>query len=503
MTKKLIFRLKLVIIFTLIPLIASQNQIVQCDFRNDFFSNYACFITDATITSATASLTISGSHITGLSNDHVIAIDTTPARLLTVNFIHPQFFRQFPNLQIIRLPRANVMSLEIENCARVTTLTLNNNLITSIPSGIFSNCDRLTSLNLRSNQIATTFPDSFKGLTRLESLNLGGNIQINILRNSLIDSTNLRSFFLNNFFQPNSIDVGAFSHTRSLTNVVIGIGQSNFGFFEELLAEQSNLLFIDLSQNNFQSVNFAFLSRFRALMDLDLRDNNLTSIPDNAFQNFPSTLSILALDNNQITNINENTFRGLSVKFLHLSGNKIDDLRLNPFGSLQQLQHINLANNGIWNLEGLSFGPNLRTISLTNNNILSIPPRAFVNLPSLTRLEIFHNQISTLNSNSFENCPNLEVFTINDNELGSIEPNFFAQFPRLRHFDARHNLCINGWVSDVPSIDTDSENVFSECFFNWRYGSTTTTTPASGEKMKFSIGLMMVVAVLLVSQLRY
>ncbi|XP_052116186.1 receptor-like kinase TMK3 [Arachis duranensis] len=105
---------------------------------------------------------------------------------------------------------------------------------------------------------------------------------------------------------------------------------------------------------------------------LYLSNNNLSSIPEGCFHNLTS-LGFLSLANN--TNLPPWTFpldlthSSLQLYFLNLEAT-------NLMGSLPNLSH---------------FFPDLNTVSLSNNNLTSIPQGCFQGLPSLTWLWLENN----------------------------------------------------------------------------------------------------------------
>jgi Leucine-rich repeat (LRR) protein len=407
---------------------------------------------------------------------------------ITLNHLHRLIFAGFPNLRAIHLQNANLRFLDLGDCAGLTSFYSWGNLFTSIPSRTFQNCGNLTSLELWNNEIVTTFEDSFKSMTSLRTFDVMGNPNIDISRTSLSDSS-LTTF---RFIGAGRIEVGALSHMTSLTRVQIWNNQSDFGYFENMLRGINNLITLDLSSNGLVQINFDFLAGFSRLSILFLDNNKLSSFPVGAFQEL-NLLITLGLNDNLLSDLDENTFSGLQALSLYLDGNSISDLSRNPFGGLDSLDLLSLRRNQVADLAGVTFPINLLTLNLESNRISTIGPQSFVNLPNLETLRMANNQIVRLNSNAFENVRNLTTLNVVNNSLDSIEPNFFQQFPMLTLFEARINYCIDEDVSDVNSVDLDNENVFSVCFHNWQHG---TTTPGSGAALKFKT-LTLVIALIL------
>lgn len=107
-------------------------------------------------------------------------------------------------------------------------------------------------------------------------------------------------------------------------------------------------------------------------------------------------LEVLDLSNNQIDNLEDNIFQGLSkIKVLKLSGNKISNLTRHSLKGLDTLEHL----------------------ILSNNQIREISVHAFTHLKSLKRLDLSGNQIKHLDADVFSGQANLVDLDLSDNQL--------------------------------------------------------------------------------------
>ncbi|XP_062587593.1 leucine-rich repeat transmembrane neuronal protein 2-like [Saccostrea cucullata] len=127
----------------------------------------------------------------------------------------------------------------------------------------------------------------------------------------------------------------------------------------------------------------------------DLRWNQITNLEDNAFDGL-SNLKELNLQLNQITTLEDNAFHGLSnLKTLVLSNNRITTVQDNAFAGLHNLSYL----------------------SLYRNQISAIPNNVFKELPNLKTLHIFSNNITTLDKNMFLGLPKLKTLSVERNPL--------------------------------------------------------------------------------------
>lgn len=94
----------------------------------------------------------------------------------------------------------------------------------------------------------------------------------------------------------------------------------------------------------------------RSLWELSLHHNRLVEVPSRALRNLKK------------------------LKYLDLSGNRIDCIELDSFAGLDgSLTYLNLADNSIDSLPREAFGslPKLDTIDLSGNNIAYLDPNIF------------------------------------------------------------------------------------------------------------------------------
>uniref|UniRef100_A0A023GEN4 Putative membrane glycoprotein lig-1 ixodes scapularis membrane glycoprotein lig-1 n=1 Tax=Amblyomma triste TaxID=251400 RepID=A0A023GEN4_AMBTT len=144
----------------------------------------------------------------------------------------------------------------------------------------------------------------------------------------------------------------------------------------------SNLLLTILSLygNALATFEFSKLRRFPNLAALNLAENRLTRIPDNAFAS--AKLQKLYLSNNPITSIGTGAF-------FHLVG----------------LRELGLENTRLVTLQGFSLSlpqahPELR-IDLSDGRLRQIDPRAFDGSAPLV-LDLYGNNLTTLEQQPFE-----------------------------------------------------------------------------------------------------
>ena len=140
---------------------------------------------------------------------------------------------------------------------------------------------------------------------------------------------------------------------------------------------ENTLQSLNLASNSLRSVPVSPLRPLRLLSQLDLTDNQIKYIPDNAFVTL--RLKTLKLADNNVT-ISDNALRGLenSLKNLNLKGCQLKEIP-----------------GAVRDLKSLAF------LDLAQNNLRTIEPGVLQKLDSLTALNLERNVIQKLHRNVF------------------------------------------------------------------------------------------------------
>ncbi|XP_071444746.1 chaoptin isoform X2 [Hetaerina americana] len=205
---------------------------------------------------------------------------------------------------------------------------------------------------------------------------------------------------------------------------------------------------LDLSENSISTIeNEAFDDIGHSLRALRLsRALSLSSLPSEAFR--PLTdLQMLDLGGNRLRSFPEATFHFMrSLRILALQDNEIEDL---PKGTFQpelhnSLRELRLSFNALGVVRTGTFADlaSLELIYMDDNRIARIEESAFANLPKLRYIDLRGNKIETMADESFQNLPELEVLDMAYNSLTRLDLLAFDQVGTLSsfHLNASHNL---------------------------------------------------------------
>ncbi|KAB7500387.1 Toll-like receptor 6 [Armadillidium nasatum] len=223
------------------------------------------------------------------------------------------------------------------------------------------------------------------------------------------------------------------------------------------------LVKLDLSYNELQSewlTEFSFQDLIR-LVVLDLSHNKISQLNQQAkaFDGV-DVLSFLALDNNQIKNIEKAAFSNLkSLEDLNINGNKLREVP-EAISHLRYLKALDLGDNLISSLRNLPVNglDLLYGLRLVNNKISgNISRDTFVNIPSLKILNLAKNDITHIDSGTFTGNRNLQAVRLDANSITSIS-NLFDSLPNLGVVKCGNSFicdCDMEWLQRINNLKHD------------------------------------------------
>lgn len=215
---------------------------------------------------------------------------------------------------------------------------------------------------------------------------------------------------------------------------------------------------------------------------LEISNNPIYEVPDNAFQGLERSLWELILDSNHLIEVPTKALRYLiKLRILDLTGNDISVIERDSFRGLQSsLESLVLADNSIHHIPIDAFHglPNLVSLDLSSNNLHEITPDVFreqmnslvrVNfadnllkeipyvplsmLKALRHLDVSSNRIAGFQVEGENQQMNLKLsldeLHLEHNEINVIQPGSFQFF-----------LTVNKTFLDFNPIHIVSDNAF-------------------------------------------
>lgn len=253
------------------------------------------------------------------------------------------------------------------------------------------------------------------------------------------------------------------------------------GFKRKSFRGLSLLKKLYLTGNSILNVNGVFHS-LKYLEYLYLDYNNIEILQRNTFLGLIH-LIYLDLRNNQISIVEENAFTDLeNLEKLYLDDNKIKTLDGDALSKFVRIDTMSLSFNLLESINVNIFTDYyyLKVLWLDNNNFKQIPNELLKNAKYLLQLDISSNPLETISSktltsdylgildaknsslstinNLFINLPNLQELDVSNNNLTNINLNDFSQFQRIKslnfsHNSIRHIDCTRNSIPTLLKID--------------------------------------------------
>ena len=173
---------------------------------------------------------------------------------------------------------------------------------------------------------------------------------------------------------------------------------------------ENTLQSLNLANNELRSIPVAPLRQLRLISQLDLSNNQIKFLPDNAFVTM--RLKTLKLSGNDVT-FSQHCFRGLetSLKNLNLKGCQMKSIP-EPVRMLQGLAFLDVAQNKIRDLESGIFEKmdSMTALNLERNAIQSMDPRVFDGVTdTLSSLSLLNNMLTEFPLLALRTLPKLRV----------------------------------------------------------------------------------------------
>ncbi|XP_012260603.2 chaoptin [Athalia rosae] len=387
-------------------------------------------------------------------------------------------------------------------------LELQYNQLIYVPSRSFRHLQRLRLLDLTANRISEIAPENWRGLNNsLQTLRLGKNFLDRLPANAFSGLSSLEVLDLhgNSLLE---IDSTVFRDGIDfLTHLYLNDNQLNHVPYSQL-STLKHLRYLDLSHNRISKMLDPHVeNEIRGLqMSLDilrLEYNQINILIPGAFQHF-RRVNKTYLDGNPLTVIEEGAFKdskirelylgdcnlmevsspvlfGLesSLELLDLTGNNITDLPTHLFRDFDYLRtfifrenkvdaftpgevfndfqyslynlDVSGKKNRIISVQSLKEMRNLRFISLSRMPKSSLSPEDFLEFGmDLKELRIVQSNLDTIKSHAFKHVRGIKYLDFSENSISTIEEDAFAEVGHsLLTLQMSHGLSSS--VSNLPA----------------------------------------------------
>ncbi|XP_051557132.1 carboxypeptidase N subunit 2 isoform X2 [Myxocyprinus asiaticus] len=241
---------------------------------------------------------------------------------------------------------------------------------------------------------------------------------------------------LNNLLK--TISYNTFENLVELQELEISGNSHLLTFKMQTFNKLTNLSRLSLNNNKISLDNDIF-DPLQKLETLQLRGNNLSSLPNLLFHNLHNLLE-LDLSLNHVSSLSADIFQNNSrLRVLSLQGNMISQLPEGIFSHLDALEDLNLRNNHIINLNPGVFPSNLQKLILKNNMLVQLSPMIFDKLQQLTYLDLSQNQLSELPSDLFQNLSSLKNLDLSENQITALPGTVFKGLVKIKAIHLQKN----------------------------------------------------------------
>ncbi|RXG69951.1 Toll-like receptor 6 [Armadillidium vulgare] len=262
-------------------------------------------------------------------------------------------FAGLVGLNILNLSRNSLKNLHsniLHQSSNLKQILLSNNNFEELPSAV-QNLSFLNYLDMSQNKILTLEFYDFKRLSNLHVFNLSSNLLKNISKSTFNSLQSLRVLDIsdNNI---ESIKEGSLDSIKDLN--VLKLSRNKLGNINGLFAGMEYLEELDLSENNINMFDYAFLPR--QLLKLLIRKNNVKQLG-----NYYKVHRVLALEDidasfNRIKEISEESLPN-SIRRVSLEQNILYNVKPGTFTEKINIEYINFRMNQISKLNPKSISP--------------------------------------------------------------------------------------------------------------------------------------------------
>ncbi|XP_072282351.1 uncharacterized protein [Pyxicephalus adspersus] len=365
----------------------------------------------------------------------------------TIKELPSNSFRNLPHLQNLTFDQNNLETLSpgaFNNLTDLQYLDLSYNRIYNLSWGVFDGLIQLKHLYLQQNSISFLHPEVFVPLFSLQSLNLSENILSNFSEvvNSIQPLQELKNLMLCN----NGISI--LNHTSRLPSNLSQIFLCK-NDLQDLKCHRDvfeNISFLDLSYNKITTSSIQSLDLTKVTY-LHIASNpylDVLKYLDNATIK-PENIDYSGLHLSNVTKLGQlcHHLRGKNMSSLNLLDNGITYLPQNALENCSLSGTVDLSRNRLKAINCLHFlkPPRLETLIVEHNLLKQLTNcREAPQFPNLKSISFSYNRIWSLNYYAFAFSPNLEELKLNINNILFLDNNTFWGLQRLKSLHLDNNL---------------------------------------------------------------
>ncbi|CAD7090064.1 unnamed protein product [Hermetia illucens] len=344
-------------------------------------------------------------------NTNLVRLDLSDNHLSQMNRNVFNGLNVFKELKVCRNELTDFPYIALYNLTTLEILTLSGNQLSSIDFFKLNGLPNIRNLNLKDNKITSLSGFNSVNLTQLDFIDLSENLLLSLPANFLQHSINLQrvDLSLNRFLQMPSAALSDASLPRlswlNLTgnpiNGIFTVKEEHYPFLKELYICRTNLSILTSKDfEAFQALQHLHLIRNRItrispgaflklsnLLTLDLSINELETVPKERLQGL-RLLRTLNVSHNSLKDLEQFSSDLVSLEIFDLSFNQLDRIGKNTFRHLSGLQELYLMGNRMTTVstDAFKYLRKLQTLDLRKNYFESVPLRALKPLETNIRM---------------------------------------------------------------------------------------------------------------------
>ena len=153
---------------------------------------------------------------------------------------------------------------------------------------------------------------------------------------------------------------------------------------------------IDLSHNNINSIDDYDFANFPDLQAILMGENNINTVSKLAFVN-STNLNNIQLSGNKITTVSQLAIPGLQLREISFHKNLLGTISPDSLTGFPALRSINLASTGLTQFPNLTLvGDTLEALTISDNSFPVLDPALFATMPNLLTLQMRRCQLTSL-----------------------------------------------------------------------------------------------------------
>jgi Leucine-rich repeat (LRR) protein len=147
-------------------------------------------------------------------------------------------------------------------------------------------------------------------------------------------------------------------------------------------------------------------------------------------------LKVVCMSSNRVEKLQQNSFlQAQNVSLIDLSENQIANIDPDTFAGLDDLEWLYLGQNLIEKFDFLEVLTGLKVLDLSNNLITNVSELTFMANQKLEVLKLQGNNISTIDLKAFQPLKQITFIDLSSNPLAMLDANAFCGLQKLTHLN--------------------------------------------------------------------